>query len=87
MTWIYNKLHIFSLDGSGLIPKDYIKQQECVLKYITWVMVIIMVQKVRESKNQFHASCESWGFMLQQNHCLCRDAITQIRVITSVMLV
>jgi hypothetical protein len=64
MTWIYNKLHTFSLDGSGLIPKNYIKQQECNLKNITWVMVIIMVQKLKESKNQFYASCESWGFML-----------------------
>ncbi len=27
-------------------------------------MVIIMVQKVRESKNQFHVSFESWGFMI-----------------------
>jgi hypothetical protein len=64
LTWIYNKLHTFSLDGNGLIPKNYIKQQECVLKNITQVMVIIMIQKVRESKNQFHASFESWGFML-----------------------
>ncbi len=64
MTWIYNKLHTFTLDGNGLIPKNYIKQQEYVLETFTWVMVIIMVQKLKESKNQFHASCETWGFML-----------------------